>query len=161
MLAQIATLFTQLFITTRIIKKLGVCWILTIPPLVTVAGFAILAICPDYGIMAIFQALHRATRCTISLSSRETLYSAVPTDQKYKAKLAVDVFLYRAGDAAGMGINGALTAAGLTLRRLAAAAIPFAGMWGALSIPLEKVQSQKMKGEDTQVHESNDLKAPV
>ena len=48
-LAQFATLLTQIFITTRIIKKLGVGWTLAILPLVTVAGFAVLAVWPLYG----------------------------------------------------------------------------------------------------------------
>ena len=45
-LTQGATLFTQIFITTRLIRGLGVGWTLAILPLVTLAGFAVLAIWP-------------------------------------------------------------------------------------------------------------------
>ena len=61
-MAQLATLITQVFITTRLIKRLGVGWTLAILPLVTLLGFAVLAFWPLVGVMMIFQAIHRATR---------------------------------------------------------------------------------------------------
>ena len=47
--AQVATLITQIFITTHVIRKLGVGWTLAILPLVTMAGFAVLAVWPSTG----------------------------------------------------------------------------------------------------------------
>ncbi len=141
-LAQGATLVTQIFITTRLIKRLGVGWTLAILPLVTVAGFATLAIWPIYGVMAIFQALHRATRYAISRPARETLFSIVPADEKYKAKPLIDVFLYRGGDVAGAGIQGVLSALG-TMTIMAAATVPFAAVWCALSLSLGRVQQKR------------------
>ncbi|HMB72719.1 MAG TPA: Npt1/Npt2 family nucleotide transporter, partial [Gammaproteobacteria bacterium] len=110
MATQLATLITQIFITTHLIKRLGVGLTLTIMPLVTVAGFAVLAIWPLYGVMIIFAALHRAARYAISRPARETLFSVVPPAEKYKAKPVIDVFLYRGGDVAGAGIEGGLRA---------------------------------------------------
>ena len=143
MLAQIATLFTQIFITTRIIKRLGVGATLAILPFVTVAGFAVVAIWPVYGVMLIFQALHRATRYAISRPARETLFSVVPPAEKYKAKPVVDVFVYRGGDLAGAGIDGALRALGLSLAWVAAATVPLAAIWGVLSIGLGRAQAKR------------------
>lgn len=140
-LAQGATLITQIFITTRLIRKLGVGWTLAILPLVTVAGFAVLAIWPLYGVMALFQALHRATRYAISRPARETLFSVVPPSEKYKAKPLIDVFLYRGGDVAGAGIQGALSALG-TITLMAAATVPFAAVWCVLSIALGRAQQR-------------------
>ncbi len=141
-LAQGATLFTQIFITTRVIRRLGVGWTLALLPLVTVAGFAVLAIWPIYGVMAIFQALHRATRYAMSRPARETLFSVVPPADKYKAKPLIDVFLYRGGDVAGAGIQGALSALG-TITLMAAATVPFGAIWCVLSIALGKAQQRK------------------
>ena len=144
-LAQFATLLTQIFITTRIIKKLGVGWTLAILPLVTVAGFAVLAIWPVYGVILIFQAVHRATRYAISRPSRETLFSVVTPSEKYKAKPVVDVFLYRAGDATGAGIDGLFAALGMTLALVAASTVPLAGMWIALSVGLGRAQAKRVR----------------
>ncbi len=138
-LAQGATLITQIFITTRVIKQLGIGWTLALLPLVTVGGFTVLAIWPVYGVMALFQAVHRATRYAISRPARETLFSVVPQAEKYKAKPLIDVFLYRGGDVAGAGIQSALSALG-TMTLMAAATVPFAAVWCALSIALGKAQ---------------------
>ncbi len=72
-LAQVATLFVQIFVTTHVIKRIGVGWTLVILPLVTMAGFAILSAWTVFGVMAVFQAVHRATRYAISRPARETL----------------------------------------------------------------------------------------
>ncbi|MCY3545295.1 MAG: hypothetical protein F4Z31_07245 [Gemmatimonadetes bacterium] len=143
-LAQIATLITQIFITTHVIRKLGVGWTLAILPLVTMAGFAVLAVWPVYGVMLIFQAVHRATRYAISRPSRETLFSVVTPSEKYKAKPVVDVFLYRGGDLAGAGIDGAFALLGLTLVWVAVSTGPLAAMWIMLSVGLGRAQARKV-----------------
>ncbi len=149
MLAQIATLITQIFITTHVLKRLGVGWTLSLLPMVTVAGFAVLAIWPLFGILAIFQALHRATRYALSRPARETLFSVVSPAEKYKAKPLVDVFLYRGGDVAGAGIDSALRALGLTVTWVAAATVPLAMVWGALSIALGHAQQRRDTADET------------
>lgn len=148
MLAQIATLITQMFITTHLIRRLGVGWTLSLLPLVTVAGFVVLAIWPLYGVVAVFQALHRATRYAISRPARETLFSVVPPAEKYKAKPLVDVFLYRGGDVAGAGIDSALRTAGLSVTWVAAASVPLAMVWVALSIALGHAQQRRDTATD-------------
>ncbi|MDE2751850.1 MAG: hypothetical protein OXI83_04665 [Gemmatimonadota bacterium] len=144
--AQIVTLITQVFITTHLIRKVGVGWTLAVLPLVTLAGFAVLAVWPVYGVMLLFQAIHRATRYAISRPSRETLFSVVTPSEKYKAKPVVDVFLYRFGDAAGAGIDGMFAALGLTLAWVAMSTAPLAAMWIALSIGMGSAQLRKMAG---------------
>jgi len=143
MLAQIATLITQIFITTRLIARLGVGWTLAILPLVTTAGFGALIVWPTFGAMAIFQALHRATRYAISRPARETLFSVVPPAEKYKAKPVIDVFLYRGGDVAGAGIDGLLRALGLTLSWMALATVPFTAAWTVLSVGMGRAQAKR------------------
>ena len=144
--AQFATLITQVFITTHLIRKVGVGWTLAVLPLVTLAGFVVLAVWPVYGVMLIFQALHRATRYAISRPSRETLFSVVSPSEKYKAKPVVDVFLYRFGDAAGAGIDGLFALLGLTLAWVAMSTAPLAAMWIALSIGMGRAQARRIRG---------------
>jgi AAA family ATP:ADP antiporter len=144
MLAQIATLFTQVFVTTQVIKRVGVGWTLAVLPIVTMAGFAALAIWPLYGVMAIFQAVHRATRYAVSRPSRETLFSVVSPSEKYKAKPVVDVFVYRGGDVAGAGVDGLFAAMGMSLAAVAAATVPMAAVWTLLCVGLGRAQQQKV-----------------
>ena len=143
-MAQVATLITQIFITTHVIRKLGVGWTLAILPIVTMAGFAVLAVWPVYGVMMIFQAVHRATRYAISRPSRETLFSVVTPAEKYKAKPVVDVFLYRGGDLAGAGIDGLFALLGLALAWVAVSTGPLAAMWIVLSIGMGRAQARRV-----------------
>ena len=143
MWANIATGLTQLFVTTRVIKKVGVGWTLAILPIVTMSGFAVLAVWPVFGVMVVFQALHRATRYAMSRPARETLWSAVTPAEKYKGKPVVDVFLYRGGDVAGVGVDSAFAALGLALGWVAAATVPLAAGWVVLSNALGRSQQDK------------------
>lgn len=142
-LAETTVLLTQLFITARIIRRLGVGWTLALLPLVTAAGFAALAVWPVLGVMAVFQALHRGTRHAIARPARETLFSVLSPADKYKAKPVVDVFVYRGGDVAGAGIDALLRLAGLGLAGIAAATLPLAAAWTGLSVALGRAQRSK------------------
>ena len=144
--AQGFTLITQIFVTTHLIRKVGVGWTLAILPVVTLAGFAVLAVWPVYGVILIFSALHRATRYAISRPSRETLFSVVTPSEKYKAKPVVDVFLYRFGDAAGAGIDSLFAVLGLTLAWVAGSTAPLAAMWIVLSIGMGRAQTRRIRG---------------
>ncbi len=145
-LAQVATLFVQIFVTTHVIKRIGVGWTLVILPVVTMTGFAILSAWTVFGVMAVFQAVQRATRYAVSRPARETLFSVVSPSEKYKAKPFVDVFLYRGGDVAGVGVDGMFAALGLTLAWVAAAAVPVAGVWAMLCLALGRAQQAKDTG---------------
>ena len=144
--AQVATLFAQIFVTTQVIKRIGVGWTLVILPVVTMAGFAILSVWTVFGVMAVFQALHRATRYAISRPARETLFSVVSPSDKYKAKPVIDVFLYRGGDVAGAGVDGMFAAMGMTLAWVAAATVPVAGVWAMLCLALGRAQQVRDTG---------------
>jgi AAA family ATP:ADP antiporter len=146
-LAQFVTLLTQTFVTTHLIRRLGVGWTLALLPLVTLAGFAVLSVWTVYGVMAVFQAIHRATRYAVSRPARETLFSVVPPADKYKAKPVVDVFLYRGGDVAGVGVDGLFAALGFTLPMVAMATAPIAGAWGLLSVQLGRAQRGRIESD--------------
>jgi AAA family ATP:ADP antiporter len=146
---QIATLFAQIFVTTHVIKKMGVGWTLAILPVVTIVGFAVLSVWTVFGVMAVFQAIHRATRYAMSRPARETLFSVLTPSEKYKAKPIVDVFLYRFGDLAGVGVDAMFAALGLTLTWVAAATVPVAGVWALLSRGLGRAQQRKVGEADS------------
>ena len=145
-LAQVATLFVQIFVTAHVIKRIGVGWTLVILPVVTMAGFAVLSMWTVFGVMAVFQAIHRATRYAVSRPARETLFSVVSPADKYKAKPVVDVFLYRAGDVAAAGADSMFAALGVSLAWVAAATVPFAGGWAILCLVLGRAQLAKAAG---------------
>ena len=147
-LTQVATLITQIFITTHLIKKLGVGWTLAILPLITLAGYAILSVWTVFGVIAVFQAVHRATRYAVSRPARETLFSVLTPSEKYKAKTVLDVFLYRGGDVAGAGVDAWFAAMGLTLTWVAAGTLPLVALWVLLSVSLGHAQVRRDKAAE-------------
>lgn len=149
---QVATLLVQLFVTAHIIKRLGIGIALALLPALTCFGFIALAWVSGlegiqgwqvFAVFAAFNALHRATRYAVIRPARETLFSVVPTSEKYKAKPIVDVFLYRGGDVAGTGVERAIAGAGLGLVGMAMVAAPLAVLWGGLSFMLAIAQHRR------------------
>lgn len=143
-----ATLFVQLFVTGRLMRHLGVGVTLAVLPLVTVAGFGLLAWAEGlpgvegwqlFGAVAAFSAVHSATRYAVARPSRETLFSVVDEEEKYKAKPVIDLFLYRGGDVAGAWMTG--LAAGLW--GMFALVLPLAAVWGGLCVGLAAAQRRR------------------
>ncbi len=163
MWTQAATLFVQLFITGHLMKRAGVGVTLGVLPVVTVVGFGALALVGSregveawqvFAVFAAFNAVHRATRYAVARPARETLFSVVSQREKYKAKPVVDVFLYRGGDVAGVGVNAGLGALALGLAGMALAAAPLGLLWVVLSIFLARGQSWRASQKDEFERES-------
>ena len=149
--AQLATLACQLFVTSRLIKRLGVGVTLTILPAITAIGLGALAIVPAGALLTtliVVQVAHRSGRYAIARPARETLFTVLPTDDKYKAKSFIDTFVYRAGDVFGMVGDLALTKlaaiVGMTaIASTAGVALPVALLWGALGVSLGVMQRRR------------------
>ncbi|MEM1185470.1 MAG: MFS transporter [Planctomycetota bacterium] len=151
--AQALTLLVQLFITSRIINRLGVGGTLIILPAVTLLGFAALAVAPVWGVLVLFQALHRAARYSIARPSRETLFTVVPDEDKYKAKPVLDVFVYRGGDVVGVLLSAApLAVAGVGV--FALIVTPVSAAWAALAAWLGRSQSRLGNTSETPADDS-------
>lgn len=99
---QVLTLFTQLFVTGRLLKRLGVGVVLAALPLASVLGFAALAAIPVFAVFAVFQVLRRAGEYALARPSREVLYTVLNRSDKYKAKNFIDTVVYRGGDQVGV-----------------------------------------------------------
>ena len=134
------TLFTQLFLTGRIMRWLGVGFTLAILPLLSVAGFLALGAVPVFAVFVVFQVLRRAGNFAVAVPAREVLYTVLPRRDKYKAKNFNDTFVYRAGDQLGAWSFAGLGALGLGTATLAWTMAPLAGVWLLVALWLGKRQ---------------------
>lgn len=134
------TLFTQLFLTGRIMKRLGVGFTLALLPLLSMAGFLALGAAPVFGVFVVFQVLRRAGNFAVAVPTREVLYTVLPRRDKYKAKNFNDTFVYRAGDQTGAWSFAGLGALGLGTAALAWTMVPVAGVWLVVALWLGKRQ---------------------
>jgi AAA family ATP:ADP antiporter len=138
------TLLAQIFLTGRIIKLLGVGLTLAILPIFCMAGFTALGVWQTLGVFVVFQTLRRATNYAVARPARETLYTVVPREDRYKAKNFMDTTVYRAADAIGGWSQSALRALGLTMSAIAFTAVPVALLWLGVALWLGRAQTQRL-----------------
>ena len=145
----VLTVLTQMFLTGRIIRLLGVGVTLTLLPAVCIVGFTNLGLMPTLGVLVVFQVLRRASNYAVARPTRETLYTVVPREDKYKAKNFIDTFVYRGGDQIGAWSYALMQWLGLGLAAIAFVAVPICGLWLLIGLWLGREQSaQAEKGEE-------------
>lgn len=96
---QSLAILTQLFLTGRIVQRLGLVVLLTAVPVVMALGFLWLALAPTFAVFAVVMVTRRAGEYALARPGREMLFTAVPAEAKYKAKNVIDTAVYRGADA--------------------------------------------------------------
>lgn len=142
LITQIATLVIQVLVSGHLMKRLGVHITLALLPLTTLLGFVGLALVGSLAALVVFESAFRAVQRALMRPARETLFTVVSPEDKYKAKAFVDTFVYRAGDVAGAQLEGALGRLGMGLAAVASVAVPLAVVWAALAVWLGRTQQR-------------------
>jgi AAA family ATP:ADP antiporter len=112
----VVTALIQVFLTGRVIRSFGVGGTLALLPLVAIGGFVSLAMAPTLATLVVVQVLMRGTNFSLVNPARESLFTVISREDKYKAKNLVDTFIYRAGDAVGATVFLVLTSVLVGLR---------------------------------------------
>jgi len=131
--ANILTLAAQLLLTGRLMSRLGSGPLLVLLPVVFGVGFLVLGWNSSLMVLMVFQAVRRAANYALAKPARETLFTVVPREDRYKAKNFIDTFVYRGGDAVGSLATAAVAS-------IAWLALPLAGIWAALAVHLGRRQ---------------------
>jgi ATP:ADP antiporter, AAA family len=139
---QVATLVLQAIVAGHLMKRLGVSVTLALLPVIVALGFVGLAIVGTLAALVVFDATFRAVQRAIMRPARETLFTVVGREDKYKSKAFIDTFVYRGGDAVGAQTEGLLGRLGMGLAALASVAVPLAIVWAALGIWLGRAQER-------------------
>jgi AAA family ATP:ADP antiporter len=151
MITQIATLVLQALIAGRLMKRVGVPITLALLPLTAALGFIGLAIVGTLAALIAFEASFRAVQRAFMRPARETLYTVVRREDKYKAKAFIDTFVYRIGDVAGAQLEGALGRLAMGLAAVASVAVPLSLMCAALAVWLGRAQQRIATSEGSPV----------
>ena len=125
-------LLGQMFIVRHVVVRFGIGVSLSLMPIVSVAGFALLALDPVLGVVAILTVVRRALGFGFSKPTTDMLYSVVTPEEKYKTKNFIDTAVYRGGDVIGtwtVKLMSALGIAGISLVML-----PFAVIWAIVAL---------------------------
>lgn len=126
---QALTIAFQFFITGRVAKRFGVATLLTVVPVLMIAGFLGLAVAGGFAVLALVMIVRRVGEYAFVRPGREMLYSVVDTETKYKAKSFNDVPVYRGGDAAAAMLQGFLQHQGFSSAALAGLGALLSGVW--------------------------------
>jgi ATP:ADP antiporter, AAA family len=128
------TLITQLFLTGRILRYLGVGLALAFLPVLSFIGFGILGFAPVLIVAIVFEVFRRAGNFAVMRPTREVLYTVLPRTDRYKAKNFNDTFVYRLGDQLGAWTYQPLFWLGLSLASLAFLMVPVSVAWLLLAL---------------------------
>ena len=141
----ILSLVIQLLATGRIIKAIGTGPAAALLPLVFVVGFIAVALNPAVLlVVAGFQAVQRATNFGIANLARESLWTVVSREEKFKAKNIIDGSVFRAADALNAQVFNGLHAL-MAVPALAGVAAVVSAAWVGLSLALGRTQERKAK----------------
>ena len=157
LITQIATLLLQALVAGRLMQRVGVPLTLALLPLTTALGFVGLAMVGSLAALVAFEAAFRAVQRALMRPARETLFTVLPREDKYKAKAFIDTFVYRGGDVVGAQLEGLLGRLGMGLAALASVAVPLALLWAALAIWLGRTQ-QRMAATAEPVRAAQDVR---
>jgi ATP:ADP antiporter, AAA family len=139
------TLVIQLFLTGRLMGWFGVLATLCSLPLISLAGFSVLAWSPTVAVFVVAQVARRVSNFALARPSREVLFTSVDREDRFKAKNFIDTVMYRGGDQVASWSYSGLLALGLTLPQLALVAIPLSLLWLVLSVWLGKSHGRRTK----------------
>ncbi len=134
------TLVGQLLATSAVLRFLGVTGGLAFVPVVTILGFLGVAIHPSLVWIAVFEATRKVVEYVVTKPSREVLYTVVSREEKYQAKVFIDTFVYRIGDATGSAFKELASSLAMGSAAVLASAVPFAVVWLVVAIFLGRKQ---------------------
>jgi len=141
------TIIAQIFITGRLLKWLGVGVTLALLPALSIIGFSGLGFAPSLALLVGFLTLRRAGNFAFARPARETLFTVISREDKYKSKNFIDTVVYRVGDQIGAWTTPALGWLGLSLTGVSFVAAPLAAVWLLVSLWLGRRQSVMASGK--------------
>lgn len=106
------TLMVQLLFTRLLLSRYGIAPALLIPGCAIIIGFSILAASPLPLMVAVVQVVTRASEFSLAKPARETIFTRVGREWRYKAGTAIDTVIYRGGDLTFVWVHKLVSAFG-------------------------------------------------
>lgn len=123
------TLLVQVLVTRSLLRRYGVAPALLGPAIAILLGYCLLAASPLPLMVALMQVVTRAGEFSLAKPARETLYTRVDRESRYKAKAVIDTVVYRGGDLTFVWLHKAVAVLGSSM-------VFFTGVFVALGMTL-------------------------
>jgi ATP:ADP antiporter, AAA family len=136
------SLFIQLLLFGRLFKWVGMRVLLAAVPLLMTAGYALYALVPTFMVLVVVYATRRVLDYAVTRPCRDTLFTVVSREEKYKAKSFIDTFVYRGGDTTCGWLYNLLTGPlGFGHAAIGWAGAVTSAVWTLLALSLGKAQA--------------------
>jgi len=139
---QTLSIFTQVFLTGHIARKLGIGVLLVAVPVLIAGGFLWLALSPVFGVLVVVMIARRAGEYALVRPGREMLYTVVSPEEKYKAKNFIDTVVYRGGDAVSGWVKRGLDIVGDPSFAMFIGAL-VALLWAGIGLGLSRAEKRR------------------
>jgi AAA family ATP:ADP antiporter len=130
----VLTIFVQVFLTRWLMRRYGIAPLLLLPAIAILIGFSALAASPLPVLVAVVQVMTRAGEFSLAKPARETLYTRVSRESRYKAKAVIDTVVYRGGDLTFVWLHKLLSSMGSHLVFLAGVGVAAGMTIGAIRV---------------------------
>ncbi|MDH3433735.1 MAG: MFS transporter, partial [Gammaproteobacteria bacterium] len=134
----------------HIVSRFGIGISLSLLPVVSVVGFALLALEPGLAIVAILTVARRGLGFGFTKPTTDMLYSVVTPEEKYKTKNFIETAIYRGGDVVGTWSIKLMSVLGIT--GISIVMLPFAVLWAIISLWLGKRYRRRAKLHIGEIH---------
>ncbi len=141
----LTTILVQVFLTRFLLVRYGIAPLLLIPAGAILLGYCLLAAAPLPLLVAVVQVATRAGEFSLAKPARETVYTRVDRESRYKAKAVIDTVIYRAGDLTFVWLHKGLAMLGSTAVFLTGAGL--AACLGLAAWSLIRLQRQALPEE--------------
>ena len=126
---QVLAFVLQFFITSRLVKSVGMPGTLAFIPVLLAGGLVILGGAFGLVLFAAVQVAQRSLNYGVLGPTKEMLFTVVDRETRYKSKNFIDTAIYRGSDVTASWIFKGLMSAGLTLSQVALMYLPIMGIW--------------------------------
>jgi AAA family ATP:ADP antiporter len=138
-------LLIQMFAVRQVVTRFGIGRSLVLFPIVTIIGFAVLALDPTLMAVAVLTVVRRALGFGFTKPSTDMLYSVVTPEEKYKAKNFIDTAIYRGGDVVGTWTIRLMSVLGMGMAAISTVMLPFAALSAAIALWLGREYKRQAK----------------
>ena len=122
------TLFMQVFLASYLLRNIGILPIMITYGVIFVAAFSSYALFPTITTVTAVAVCTRIFEYGLNKPTRETLYTNLAKQDRYKSTVLIDTFIARSGDVIGGWFVRGLVGAGVVTLSISWAALPFALM---------------------------------